>query len=98
MFTFEQDLHPSSTLNLAILEELPVSSTHLLTVTANASLGLSDLAHAISGTVLWHSVLRNTTPRDLRVDFSPDVLPAFPGRIYSIFAIRHWGLIHAGRL
>ena len=34
-------------LNLAILEELPVLSTHLLTVMAIASLGLSNLAHAI---------------------------------------------------
>ena len=47
---FEQDL--LSSLNLAIFEKLPVLSTHLLTVTANALLGLqvSNLAHAIGGT------------------------------------------------
>ena len=48
---FEQDLHPSLLLNVAILEGLPALSRHLLPVTANASLGLRKLVHIISGTV-----------------------------------------------
>lgn len=88
MFAFETGFTPISTLNLAILEELPASSTHLLTVTANAS-GLSDLANAISGTVLWYSVLQNahaygSSKWTLVLMFSL----LFRGRIRSIFAIR----------